>query len=243
MILLGVVKYLYRDLVQSLKPSQKTTLQGFWAAFNTEGLNCAPIRPVTMVQYVGCLVGKEFRVVLEAAPFVFFSFLTVDQRHLWTILGHLCSYVFQSSISDKESYIKSVKILADRFLNKLISMNAQWTNKPKFHMLLHLASSIERFGPPPLCATQSFESYNRVMRTASVHSNRQSPGRDIANSFNDYALGVMLLSGSYFVDAELNILTQSGKAVQKYFEKPLIQKSYGWNSQWDSVIIPRSLSK
>lgn len=237
-ILLGVVKYLYRDLVQSLKDFQRIELQGCWAGFNSEGLNCPAIRPVTLVQFVGSLVGKEFRVVVEAAPFVFFRLLPLPQRHLWTILGHLCSYVFQTSITDKASYIKDIKILADCFLNHIISMNAQWTNKPKFHMLLHLAFSIEQFGPPPppLCATQIFESYNGVMRKSSVHSNRQAPGRDIATSFNDERLISMLVSDSFFHDEVLNIVTQACSGVWKYFENPQIQKSLGWNANWN---IPR----
>ncbi|KAI8456273.1 hypothetical protein BY996DRAFT_6412516 [Phakopsora pachyrhizi] len=48
------------------------------------------------------------------------------------------------------------------FLLKLISTNAQWVNKPKFHMLIHLSQSTARFGPTSLFATEEYESYNGV---------------------------------------------------------------------------------
>ncbi|KAG0140193.1 hypothetical protein CROQUDRAFT_21611, partial [Cronartium quercuum f. sp. fusiforme G11] len=70
-----------------------------------------------------------------------------------------------------------------------------WSNKPKFHMLLHLVKAIDRFGPSSLCATEKFESFNGAVRTASVHSNHQSPGRDIATTFNNIRLLQMILSG------------------------------------------------
>lgn len=115
MVLLGVVKYLYRDLLARLKESQKIELFGRWASFSTDGLNCAKISPATFVRYHGSMVGKEFKVVLQAAPFVFFQFLTEEQRHLWSILGHLGSYMFQTKISDKRAYLLNLEILVDLF--------------------------------------------------------------------------------------------------------------------------------
>ena len=110
-------------------------------------------------------------------------------------------------------------------------------------MLIHLACSIKRFGPPALYATQTEESYNGVMRKSSVHSNRQSPGRDIATNFNNYNLARLLLSGGLFHDSHLNILTKAGPGVLKYFEKKTIQKGLGWNSTWNTKALARPVSK
>ncbi|KIJ50147.1 hypothetical protein M422DRAFT_108768, partial [Sphaerobolus stellatus SS14] len=58
-----------------------------------------------------------------------------------------------------------------------------WFNKPKFHILLHLPDHVRHFGPASLFATEGFESFNAVIRAASVHSNRQAPSREIGRAF------------------------------------------------------------
>ena len=55
--------------------------------------------------------------------------------------------------------------------------------KPKFHFLVHLPLYIRRFGPCLLFSTERYESFNTVFRLCSILSNRQSPSRDIANTF------------------------------------------------------------
>lgn len=44
-VLLGVLKYLYCEMVLSLSESQKIELLGRWSSFSTEGLNCPPAKP------------------------------------------------------------------------------------------------------------------------------------------------------------------------------------------------------
>lgn len=186
-----------------------------------------------MVQYCGSLVGKEFRVVLQAAPFILFPYISQESRHVWTLLAHLGSYIFQTKITNKEKYLSELKVVTNQFLNTLIHQTAQWTNKPKVHMLTHLAYSIQRFGPASLFSTEKEESYNGNVREASVHSNRQSPGRDIANTFNDLRLLKTLLTGSYFHDSKLKVDARAGPGVLKFFSIPEIQKGLGWNPDWD----------
>ncbi|KNZ48155.1 hypothetical protein VP01_5872g2 [Puccinia sorghi] len=60
------------------------------------------------------------------------------------------------------------------FMYHIVKMSGRWENKPKFPMLLHLPDSIRH--------------YNGVIRNSSIHSNRQSPGRDLASSFSYYQL-------------------------------------------------------
>lgn len=75
----------------------------------------------------------------------------------------------------------------DHAINDFLARTSRWTprwfNKPKFHVILHLAAHIRRFGPAILFATEAFESFNAVIRAKSVHSNRQAPSRDIALAF------------------------------------------------------------
>ncbi|KAH9820345.1 hypothetical protein DFH28DRAFT_885378, partial [Melampsora americana] len=102
-----------------------------------------------------------------------------------------------------QKYLSNLKLAVAQFLKQLISLTAQWTDKPKFHMLTHLNLSVDRFGPPPLFPTNKMESTNGVTRQASVHSNHHAPGKDISNTFNNARLLRMLVSGGYFFDNKL----------------------------------------
>ncbi|KAH9809143.1 hypothetical protein DFH28DRAFT_906417, partial [Melampsora americana] len=226
-VLLGVTKYLYRDLVSKLSPHELITLQGRWQAFNIEGLNVAPIRSRNMVHYAHSLLGKDFRVVLQAAPFVFFELIPDNYRHCWISLVHLSSYIFQTRIFDKQDYISALKTVVPRFLHQLVRLTAQWTNKPKFHMLTHLAFSVDRFGPPSLFLTEKMEAQNGVTRNASVHSNHHAPGKDIANRFNDERLTRMLISGGSFFDSKLNTRATASRLIRDLFNEREIRHGLG----------------
>ncbi|KAH9820292.1 hypothetical protein DFH28DRAFT_1218255 [Melampsora americana] len=226
-VLLGVTKYLYRETISSLSPAELLAVQGRWQAFQIEGLNVAPIQPRNMVHYANSLLGKDFRVVLQAAPFVFFEFLPDNYRHCWIALVHLASLVLQNTIFNKETYIRDLKIVIHRFLNRLVGINAQWTNKPKFHILTHLAVSVERFGPPSLFATEKMEAQNGVTRAASVHSNRHAPGKDIANRFNDERLLRMLVSGGSFFDTKLQTRAVASTLFCNLFKEREIRHGLG----------------
>lgn len=234
-VLLGIAKYLYRHAINKIPASQHQELRGRWQSFDISGLNVAPVQPETMVKYANSLVGKEFRVVLQAAAFVLFPFLDEKERQLWITLGHLSSYIFQTQIMDKSQYLKELQIIIHRFLNQLILITGQWANKPKFHMLIHLLLSIERFGPASLFATQTLESYNTVTRIKSIMSNRLSPGHDIGAGYADDAFMRLVVSGGEFSDTNIpsKMKFRASPKVRALFEIPLIQIGLGWNSGWD----------
>lgn len=237
-VLLGVVKYLYRHAIKNIPESQHEELRGRWQSFNTSGLNIPPVKPETMVKYAQSLVGKEFRVVLQGAAFVLFPFLDERERHLWTMLGHLSSYIFQTKILDKAQYLEELEVMIDRFINQLILITGQWANKPKFHILMHLVFSIDRFGPASLFATQTQESYNTVTRTKSIMSNHLAPGFDIGSAYGDDAFMRLTLSGSEFSDTTIprKKKMRAAPKVRALFEIPLIQAGLGWNSKWNDPV-------
>ena len=101
----------------------------------------------------------------------------------------------------------------DYFSSCVANQSPRWFNKPKFHFLLHLAFHIRRFGPLLLFATETFESFNAVIRSLSVHSNRQAPSRDIAYSFANANRIHHLSSGGRFYVAETASKTSSGVEV------------------------------
>ncbi|KAH9811554.1 hypothetical protein DFH28DRAFT_1178981 [Melampsora americana] len=219
-VLLGIAKYLFRDTMKELgniKAGSKTynDLSGRWRAFNSSGLNIPPIQPNTMITYYQSLVGKEFRTVLQAVPFVLFEYLTDAKRELWTSLCLLSSYIFQTEIPNMVTYLAELDIRISIFLKHLVALNARWVNKPKFHMLVHLQESIQRFGPACLFATEKLESFNGVTRHASIHSNHQSPGQDIANTSNTQQMMRVFISGSSFFDKELQTRVFSGPCLKE----------------------------
>ncbi|KAH9808376.1 hypothetical protein DFH28DRAFT_910112, partial [Melampsora americana] len=236
-VLLGITKYLFRDTMKSfgvLKGSSKKyrELSARWRAFNIKGLKMPPIQPNTLIQYYGSLVGKDFRLILQTVPFVLFDHLPSNRRHLWTSLCLLGSFIFQNEISHMDDYLQKLENSLLIFFNQLIGDTAQWVNKPKVHMLTHLKHSIKRFGPASLYMTERFECFNGVLRNASVHSNRQSPGRDIANSFNNFQLMRALLSGSTFFDRDLQARVSAGPQVQKLLKTvPELFQSMGFDPE------------
>ncbi|KAH9450091.1 hypothetical protein Pst134EA_026804 [Puccinia striiformis f. sp. tritici] len=158
---LGIVKYLVRDFMAKLSADQLRQME---AQF----------------------LGKDFRTIVQLAPFVFFPFMNQAQIDVWIPLCFICSMAFQTHIRDMDAYLEELEFYIKIFMYNIVQMTAQWSNKPKFHMLLHLPASIKRYGPACLFATEKFESFNGVVRNASIHSNRGSPGRDIAITFSNY---------------------------------------------------------
>ncbi|OAV95433.1 hypothetical protein PTTG_26678 [Puccinia triticina 1-1 BBBD Race 1] len=76
--LLGVVKYLVLDLMGRMKPTQLAIIEGRYRAFNTASLNIPSLSPYYMAKHSSNYVGKEFKVVLQSAPFVLFEFMGED---------------------------------------------------------------------------------------------------------------------------------------------------------------------
>ncbi|KAH9819446.1 hypothetical protein DFH28DRAFT_924804 [Melampsora americana] len=237
--LLGVAKYPWQELMTELSPlkpgtSRHSTIIARWASFDTKGLKIPPIIPNTFIQYYKSLVGKEYRVIMQAIPFVLFEEMSREKRHFWSALISLASLIFQNKISNMDHYLIKLRKSVDNFLVCLVGSNARWTNKPKFHMLTHLPKSIQWYGPCHLVATEIFESFNFVLRKASIHSNHLAPGRDIGNSFNSYQMIVHIMLGGTWYDRKLGKRVSAGSAVLKLLStNKNLQRSLGVNTAWN----------
>ncbi|KNZ47346.1 hypothetical protein VP01_6487g1, partial [Puccinia sorghi] len=162
--LLGAIEYMIFDFMFSLKPKNLSQQIASWEIFNPDALDLAYILGKYFVKHFKGLVGKHFKMQCE----------------LWSLLCHLAPYVFQTSISNLEQYLETNEQKIETFLHNVIKMSAN------FHMLVHLPHSIRRFCPASLFAKEKFESFNSVLRKASVNSNRHRPGRDLAVTFANY---------------------------------------------------------
>ncbi|KAI9621734.1 hypothetical protein H4Q26_015500 [Puccinia striiformis f. sp. tritici PST-130] len=99
-------------------------------------------------------------------------------------------------------------------------------------MIMHLEESIQSFGPASLFATEKFESFNGIVRENSIHSNRLSPGRDIAIAFCDAKIMRLLMSGARLYDDKTKRYFKSSPQVTELFKNnPLIQKSMGYQQE------------
>ncbi|PLW46488.1 hypothetical protein PCASD_06291 [Puccinia coronata f. sp. avenae] len=146
----------------------------------------------------------------------------------------MCALIFQTRISNMDSYINELTLHINQFICLIIKSNAQWVNKAKLHMLLHLPQSIRRFGPASLFSTEKFESYNGVSRKASIHSNRLSPSRDIAVTFANYSALKFLVSGGVMYNEQSGSTSTAASEVQQVFTgNPLLQRAMGYNYKVD----------
>ncbi|PLW04406.1 hypothetical protein PCANC_28822 [Puccinia coronata f. sp. avenae] len=229
-VLLGVVKYLVQDFMTSLKGKQLEQLKAAWQAFNIDSLNISSIQANYLVHHYSLLVGKDFKIVLQAAPFVFYQFMDEKLCKLWIALGQLSTYVFQTQINNMAQYLNELRKHIDIFLCLLVDRTSQWVNKPKFHILKHLPDCIESLGCASLFATEQFESFNSVLQTASVHSNRLRPGRDLALICLNYQALRLVLSNAWLYNHKTNIAFYCLPEVNNLFRyNVLIQKSMGYN--------------
>ncbi|KAJ7821505.1 hypothetical protein B0H13DRAFT_2241737 [Mycena leptocephala] len=185
-ILLGFVKYMWRDLVQNqlkTKADKKILLETRLNSFDVSGLGISPLAGHTLVQYSGSLTGRDFRAIAQAAPFVVYDLVSPDCLATWVALSKLIPLIWQPQIKDVDVHIALLTTEINNFLACAARWTTRWFNKPKFHILLHLPDHIRRFGPAILFATEAFESFNAIIRAKSVHSNRHAPSRDIARAF------------------------------------------------------------
>ena len=230
-VLIGIVKYLTNDFMSNMTRANLIELEARWRAFNCEGVSMAPLQPKYMICHYGSFIGKEYRIFIQAAPFVFYPLMSQDMKAVWDPLCQIGSMSLQKRIPDMDLFIDQLECHIKNFMYHIAKMSGRWANKPKFHMLLHLPESMRRFGPANLFATEKFESYNGVIRNSSIHSNRQSPGRDLSNGFTNYQIIRSLLSGTKLLEKSRGCYFQAASKVSEMFEKnPIIQMSLGYNS-------------
>ncbi|KAJ7607345.1 hypothetical protein FB45DRAFT_764359 [Roridomyces roridus] len=73
-ILLGFVKYFWRDAIARIEKSDKKILIARLSSCNVSGLGISPLAGHTLVNYAGSLTGRDFRAIVQVAPFAPVSF-------------------------------------------------------------------------------------------------------------------------------------------------------------------------
>lgn len=110
MVLLGFVKYLWRDLVQlqlKNKDEKKALLMTRLSSFDTLGLGISPLAGRTLVQYSGSLTGRDFHALVQAAPFVVYDMVSKDCWETWVALSKLIPLIWQPKIANVDAHLVS----------------------------------------------------------------------------------------------------------------------------------------
>ncbi|KAG8978863.1 hypothetical protein FRB90_008294 [Tulasnella sp. 427] len=230
-LLLGFVKYLWRDAVSRQDVEGKELLKTRLSSLDVRGLGLSRLRGHTLVQYAGSLTGGDFRSIIQVGPLVLHGLVPKGLLTVWQALGRMAALVYQPSIPDIDEYCDRLTSAIQSFLEVTALWNPNWFNKPKFHVILHLPVHIRRFGPAVLYATETFESYNHVIRTRSIHSNRHAPSLDIANAFSHMHAVRHLISGGWFMwsktDSDPPQMTTAGSAIQASRGDAVLMKLMG----------------
>ncbi|KAI0718618.1 hypothetical protein C8T65DRAFT_737260 [Cerioporus squamosus] len=161
-VLLGFVKYFWRDAMSRLKDPEKEKLIVRLNSFDVAGLGFPPLSGATLINFAGSLIGCDFRALAQVVPFVLHDFASIPKESIevWTALSYIIPLVWQPEIEDIDAYTTCLKEAIDTFLDVTCKLTPRWFNKPKFHILLHLPDHIQRFRPAMLFATEGFESFN-----------------------------------------------------------------------------------
>ena len=100
-ILLGPYKYLLKDFVSRLSPSQKCEVLAKMSTFNYSGFQGKVIG--NLVRYYKSLVGRDYKAWAQMALFVAGPYLTEGEKKIWLSLSKV-SNVFRSSSLSKCLY-------------------------------------------------------------------------------------------------------------------------------------------
>ncbi|KAJ3738322.1 hypothetical protein DFH05DRAFT_1454991 [Lentinula detonsa] len=234
-ILLGIVKYVWHMLNTTMSEKELELLAVRLQSTNVDGLKIPPLRAAYMIQYRNNLIGKHFKTLMQILPFHIHNFAKLGSAHLTLIrsVSALGAHLWIPEIQDLDQYLNDLMIFVGNVLDAFADIDAsKILVKIKIHLLTHLKSDVQRFGPPIRYSTEVFEGFNAVFRLCSIYSNHQAPSRDIAYQFASMGRLKHLLSGGFF---QIKISqtdfkwVQAGAAVQNILLKvPIIQRHLGW---------------
>lgn len=113
-ILLGFVKYLWRDLIIQLgkKDDKRAILITRLSSLDVSGLGISPLVGQTLVQYAGSLTGRDFRAIAQVAPFVAYDLVSDDCLQTWVALSKLIPLIWQPEIKDINAHCVRTVLLS-----------------------------------------------------------------------------------------------------------------------------------
>lgn len=184
-------------------PKQKELIKARIDGINWDGIT--NIISSASYDYSGSWVGRDYKAFIQVAPYIYKGIIPQYLLEVIVALSILCKYCYYGEIRthEKEWYAKSVHTSVLRLLRKIKALppkiKAQFSGKLKYHLLLHLADCIRRFGPPTFTSTEKEESYNQLTRNIISNSNRSAYSYDTGKRFSEHHNLHLILSGSHFL--------------------------------------------
>lgn len=114
MVLLGFVKYFWRDVIKNqLKDNQekKDELAVRLSSLDVSGLGITRLPGKTLVQYAGSLVGRDFRAIAQVAPFAVEGLVSPACLEAWKALSSIVPKIWQPEITDIHEYTVSASFI------------------------------------------------------------------------------------------------------------------------------------
>lgn len=148
-VLLGFLKYFWRDAISRLTDTNKEVLIARLDSFVTSGLGIPRISGKTLVQYCRSLTGRDFRVISQSAPFVLHG-LDLPEACLdaWVALSTLVPLLWQPEIDDVDKHLVSesplLRLLLMEKENNRSSSRRQLTSSLYVLRVGHLGGSINQ---------------------------------------------------------------------------------------------------
>jgi hypothetical protein len=121
-VLLGFVKYFWRDVVSRLSADEKRLLIQRLDSLDVRALGISPLRGESLVKYAGSLTGRDFRAIIQVAPAVLYGLrgLPAEAYKAWLSLARLVPLVYQSEIDNLDIYlVRSTSCMHTLFLTDI----------------------------------------------------------------------------------------------------------------------------
>jgi hypothetical protein len=233
-ILVGVAKYLVLHLVQDVIGSKTKQLDRLTAGLRRYKDSTGFSRTFRRkLNHCGSFLGRDFKQLVQCLPIVIAYDFTLDADGdiqavgiLFDALGHLSSLVFVKAVPfNLDMYLSTLQAAVINMTTRLHDYDIQHpqysplSTKLKTHILLHLVDDIRRFGCPLHYETEKGEQFNKFIREAIYHTNRQAPSRDLATIFGKRTMLRHIIEGGSWTDINTNNIVKCGSAITAFLNR------------------------
>ncbi|PBK86015.1 hypothetical protein ARMGADRAFT_1047955 [Armillaria gallica] len=155
---------------------------------------------------------------------------SMTDAHLVKAAGTLGTLLWVHEIENMDEYLKDLETLIGNVLDAFGDVNpSKILIKVKLHLLPHLITDIQRFGPAIRNLTEVFECYNAIFQLCSIYSNHQALSRDIAVKFCSMDhLKHLISRGYYWSESHQRWVQARNSVLQLLHSEPVIQQHLGW---------------